>query len=234
MLKVENINVSYGAIHAIHDVSLEVKDGEVVSLIGANGAGKTTILHTITGLTPASSGNIIYDGQDLRKINNSKIVNLGMAHVPEGRHVFTRMSVQENLEMGAYIRNNKKEIQKDLERMYEYFPRLRERRKQVAGTLSGGEQQMLAMGRALMSNPKIVLMDEPSMGLSPLLVKEIFRIIKVLHEAGITVLLVEQNARMSLAVSDRAYVLENGRITMSGKAKDLMADDQVRKAYLGV
>ena len=234
MLKVENINVSYGAIHAIHDVSLEVKDGEVVSLIGANGAGKTTILHTITGLTPASSGNIIYDGQDLRKINNSKIVNLGMAHVPEGRHVFTRMSVQENLEMGAYIRNNKKEIQKDLERMYEYFPRLRDRRKQVAGTLSGGEQQMLAMGRALMSNPKIVLMDEPSMGLSPLLVKEIFRIIKVLHEAGITVLLVEQNARMSLAVSDRAYVLENGRITMSGKAKDLMADDQVRKAYLGV
>lgn len=233
MLKVENLNVAYGSIHALHDISLEVNDGEVVSLIGANGAGKTTTLHTITGLKSAMSGTIEYDGTDLRKIEPSHIIKLGMAHVPEGRHVFTRMSVQENLEMGAFIMNDKAEIKKNMDMVYEYFPRLKERKKQLAGTLSGGEQQMLAMGRALMSNPKIVLMDEPSMGLSPLLVKEIFHIIKTLHDNGITVLLVEQNAKMALAVSDRAYVLETGTISMSGKASDLLRDDKVKKAYLG-
>ncbi len=233
MLKVENINVSYGAIHAIYDVSLEVDDGEVVSLIGANGAGKTTTLHTITGLVKPTSGTITYNGQDLRKIAPHKIVSLGMAHVPEGRHVFTRMTVQENLEMGAYSRKDAAETARNLEQVYEYFPRLRERKGQLAGTLSGGEQQMVAMGRALMSEPKIVLMDEPSMGLSPLLVKEIFAIIKTLHEKGITVLLVEQNAKMALSIADRAYVLEAGHITMSGKASDLLHDDKVRKAYLG-
>lgn len=234
MLKIEHLNVSYGAIHAIHDASLEVKDGEIVSLIGANGAGKTTILHTITGLKSASEGTITYDGQDLRKIQPSKIITLGMAHVPEGRHVFTRMTVRENLEMGSFIRNDKAEIAKDMETVYGYFPRLKERSRQLAGTLSGGEQQMLAMARALMSRPKIILMDEPSMGLSPLLVKEIFRIIKILHESGITVLLVEQNAKMALSIADRAYVLETGSITMSGRACDMLADDNVRKAYLGV
>lgn len=233
MLKVENLNVAYGSIHALHDISLEVNDGEVVSLIGANGAGKTTTLHTITGLKSAMSGTIEYDGTDHRKIEPSHIIKLGMAHVPEGRHVFTRMSVQENLEMGAFIMNDKAEIKKNMDMVYEYFPRLKERKKQLAGTLSGGEQQMLAMGRALMSNPKIVLMDEPSMGLSPLLVKEIFHIIKTLHDNGITVLLVEQNAKMALAVSDRAYVLETGTISMSGKASDLLRDDKVKKAYLG-
>lgn len=234
MLKIEHLNVSYGAIHAIHDASLEVKDGEIVSLIGANGAGKTTILHTITGLKSASEGTITYDGQDLRKIQPSKIITLGMAHVPEGRHVFTRMTVRENLEMGSFIRNDKAEIAKDMETVYGYFPRLKERSRQLAGTLSGGEQQMLAMARALMSRPKIILMDEPSMGLSPLLVKEIFRIIRILHESGITVLLVEQNAKMALSIADRAYVLETGSITMSGRACDMLADDNVRKAYLGV
>ncbi|MBO5111825.1 MAG: ABC transporter ATP-binding protein [Lachnospiraceae bacterium] len=233
MLKVENLNVAYGSIHALHDISLTVNDGEVVSLIGANGAGKTTTLHTITGLKGAMSGTIEYDGTDLRKIEPSHIIKLGMAHVPEGRHVFTRMSVQENLEMGSFIMNDKAEIKKNMDMVYEYFPRLKERKKQLAGTLSGGEQQMLAMGRALMSNPKIVLMDEPSMGLSPLLVKEIFHIIKTLHDNGITVLLVEQNAKMALAVSDRAYVLETGTISMSGKASDLLRDDKVKKAYLG-
>lgn len=233
MLKVENLNVAYGSIHALHDISLEVNDGEVVSLIGANGAGKTTTLHTITGLKSAMTGTIEYDGTDLRKIEPSHIIKIGMAHVPEGRHVFTRMSVQENLEMGAFIMNDKAEIKKNMDMVYEYFPRLKERKKQLAGTLSGGEQQMLAMGRALMSNPKIVLMDEPSMGLSPLLVKEIFHIIKTLHDNGITVLLVEQNAKMALAVSDRAYVLETGTISMSGKASDLLKDDKVKKAYLG-
>ncbi|MGN1180843.1 MAG: ABC transporter ATP-binding protein [Suilimivivens sp.] len=233
MLKVENLNVSYGSIHALHDISLTVNDGEVVSLIGANGAGKTTTLHTITGLKSAMSGTIEYNGKDLRKIEPSHIIKIGMAHVPEGRHVFTKMSVQENLEMGAFILNDKTEIKKNMDMVFEYFPRLRERKKQLAGTLSGGEQQMLATGRALMSNPQIVLMDEPSMGLSPLLVKEIFRIIKTLHENGITVLLVEQNAKMALAVSDRAYVLETGQISMSGKASELLKDDKVKKAYLG-
>lgn len=233
MLKVENLEVYYGSIHALHDVSLTVEDGEVVSLIGANGAGKTTTLHTITGLKAAASGNIQYDGHDLRKTNPSNIVTLGMAHVPEGRHVFTRMTVRENLEMGAYIMKDKKQIQKNLDMVYEYFPRLKERRRQVAGTLSGGEQQMLATGRALMSDPKLVVMDEPSMGLSPLLVKEIFSIIKTLHKNGITVLLVEQNAKMALSIAGRAYVLESGQITMSGPAAELLKNENVKKAYLG-
>ena len=233
MLRIENVNVSYGSIHALHDISLTVNDGEVVSLIGANGAGKTTTLHTITGLKGATDGVIEYDGKDLRRMDPSHIIRIGMAHVPEGRHVFTQMSVQENLEMGSYIMNDKSQIKKNMDMVYEYFPRLLERKKQLAGTLSGGEQQMLATGRALMSNPRIVLMDEPSMGLSPLLVKEIFHIIKTLHQNGITVLLVEQNAKMALAVSDRAYVLETGSISMSGKASELLANDNIKKAYLG-
>lgn len=233
MLRIEKVNVSYGSIHALHDISLTVNDGEVVSLIGANGAGKTTTLHTITGLKGATDGVIEYDGKDLRRMDPSHIIRIGMAHVPEGRHVFTQMSVQENLEMGSYIMNDKSQIKKNMDMVYEYFPRLLERKKQLAGTLSGGEQQMLATGRALMSNPRIVLMDEPSMGLSPLLVKEIFHIIKMLHQNGITVLLVEQNAKMALAVSDRAYVLETGRISMSGKASELLANDNIKKAYLG-
>lgn len=233
MLRIEKVNVSYGSIHALHDIRLTVNDGEVVSLIGANGAGKTTTLHTITGLKGATDGVIEYDGKDLRRMDPSHIIRIGMAHVPEGRHVFTQMSVQENLEMGSYIMNDKSQIKKNMDMVYEYFPRLLERKKQLAGTLSGGEQQMLATGRALMSNPRIVLMDEPSMGLSPLLVKEIFHIIKTLHQNGITVLLVEQNAKMALAVSDRAYVLETGRISMSGKASELLANDNIKKAYLG-
>ncbi|MDD6572148.1 MAG: ABC transporter ATP-binding protein [Thermoflexaceae bacterium] len=234
MLELKDVNVSYGAIHAIHDVSLMVKDGEIVSLIGANGAGKTTILHTITGLKKASSGSIIYNGKDLMKVEPSKIITLGMAHVPEGRHIFPTMTVAENLEMGAYIRNDKSEIEETLKSVYDKFPRLYERRKQLAGTLSGGEQQMLAVGRAMMSKPDIILMDEPSMGLSPLLVKEIFKIIKEVHKAGITVLLVEQNAKMALSIADRAYVLETGRIAMSGDARELLNDNKVKKAYLGL
>lgn len=234
MLELQDVNVSYGAIHAIHDVSLTVNDGEIVSLIGANGAGKTTILHTITGLKKASSGSIQYDGHDLMKTEASKIITLGMAHVPEGRHIFPAMTVFENLEMGAFIRSNKDEIAESIKEMFGRFPRLKERRKQLAGTLSGGEQQMLAVGRALMSKPKIILMDEPSMGLSPLLVKEIFNIIKEVHKQGITVLLVEQNAKMALSIADRAYVLETGRISMSGDAKELLSDEKVKKAYLGL
>ena len=233
MLTIRDLHVSYGAIHAIHGISLTVKDGEIVSLIGANGAGKTTILHTITGLKKASSGTIEYDGHDLLKTRPCDIITLGMAHVPEGRHIFPAMTVAENLEMGAYIKNNRDEIQEKMKEVFERFPRLKERRKQLAGTLSGGEQQMLAVGRALMSSPKILLMDEPSMGLSPLLVKEIFKIIQEVHRQGITVLLVEQNAKMALSVADRAYVLETGDITIWGDAKELLKDDRVRKAYLG-
>lgn len=233
MLKVEDLYVSYGAIEAIRGISLEVRDGELVSLIGANGAGKTTTLHTITGIIKAKSGSVVYDGHDLLKTNPASIVTLGLAHVPEGRHVYTRMSVEENLLMGAYYRSDKAKIAEDLATVYEFFPRLLERSRQMAGTLSGGEQQMLAMGRAIMSNPKMVVMDEPSMGLSPLLVKEVFRIIKLMHDRGITILLVEQNAKMALSVADRAYVLENGRITMSGDAKALLSDPNVKRAYLG-
>ena len=233
MLEVKNLSVSYGAIEAVKDISFTVKDGEIVSLIGANGAGKTTTLHTITGLVPAKSGSVMYNGVDLLKTHNNKIVTLGMAHIPEGRHVFTRMSVEENLEMGAFSLKDQSDLKKDLDMVYGLFPRLKERRNQKAGTLSGGEQQMLAMGRALMSHPKTILMDEPSMGLSPKLVKEIFSIIRKLHEQGITILLVEQNARMALSIADRAYVLETGRITMEGDAKELLNNEQVRKAYLG-
>ncbi|MEF2699985.1 MAG: ABC transporter ATP-binding protein [Oscillospiraceae bacterium] len=233
MLKIENLEVSYGAVQALRGISMEVADGEIVSLIGANGAGKTTTLHAVTGLVPIKTGSVEYDGHDLRKIDPSKIVSMGLAHVPEGRQVFTRMTVAENLAMGAYHRKDKKGIEADLEHVYERFPRLKERAKQLAGTLSGGEQQMVAMGRAIMSAPKLVVMDEPSMGLSPVLVKEVFDIIRTMHESGITILLVEQNAKMALAISNRAYVLENGRITMSGDASTLLHDDKVRKAYLG-
>lgn len=233
MLEVKNLSVSYGAIEAVKDISFTVNAGEIVSLIGANGAGKTTTLHTITGLVPAKSGSVMYNGVDLLKTHNNKIVTLGMAHIPEGRHVFTRMSVEENLEMGAFSLKDQSDLKKGLDMVYGLFPRLKERRNQKAGTLSGGEQQMLAMGRALMSHPKTILMDEPSMGLSPKLVKEIFSIIRKLHEQGITILLVEQNAKMALSIADRAYVLETGRITMEGDAKELLNNEQVRKAYLG-
>ena len=233
MLEVKNLSVSYGAIEAVKDISFTVNAGEIVSLIGANGAGKTTTLHTITGLVPAKSGSVMYNGVDLLKTHNNKIVTLGMAHIPEGRHVFTRMSVEENLEMGAFSLKDQSDLKKDLDMVYGLFPRLKERRNQKAGTLSGGEQQMLAMGRALMSHPKTILMDEPSMGLSPKLVKEIFSIIRKLHEQGITILLVEQNAKMALSIADRAYVLETGRITMEGDAKELLNNEQVCKAYLG-
>ena len=208
MLEVKDLNLYYGAIHALKGISLTVKDGELVSLIGSNGAGKTSTLHAISGLLPISSGSLTLDGRDLRKVHPNKIINLGLAHVPEGRHVFARLTVEENLLMGAYIIRDSKKIMKNLEKVYSYFPRLRERYKQLAGTLSGGEQQMLATGRALMTDPSILLMDEPSMGLSPLLVKEIFSIIQTLHDSGITILLVEQNAKMALEVADRAYVLE--------------------------
>ena len=233
MLQIKNLSVSYGAIEAVKNISLTVNDGEIVSLIGANGAGKTTTLHTITGLTPAVSGEVLFNGVDLLKTPNNKIVTLGMAHIPEGRHVFTRMSVQENLEMSAFSLKDRSHMADDLAMVFDMFPRLKERRNQKAGTLSGGEQQMLAMGRALMSHPNTILMDEPSMGLSPKLVKEIFAIIRKLHDQGITVLLVEQNANMALSIADRAYVLETGRITMEGDAKELMDNEQVRKAYLG-
>lgn len=233
MLEIKDLEVCYGVIRAIKGVSFEVNQGEVIALIGANGAGKTTILHTITGLIPAKSGSILFEGKELTKTPAHKIVSMGMAHVPEGRRVFAQLSVLENLKLGAYTRKDKVEITKSLKMVYERFPRLEERKNQVAGTLSGGEQQMLAMGRALMSNPRIILMDEPSMGLSPLLVSEIFDIIKVISEGGTTVLLVEQNAKKALSIADRAYVLETGNITLSGKASDLIHDDSVKKAYLG-
>ena len=233
MLQIKNLSVSYGAIDAVKNISFRVDDGEIVSLIGANGAGKTTTLHTISGLVHARSGSISFDGHDLRHIHNHDIVQLGIAHVPEGRHVFTRMTVQENLEMGAFSLKDQSGVERSLETVFDYFPRLKERRRQLAGTLSGGEQQMVAMGRALMSKPRMMLMDEPSMGLSPLLVKDIFSIITTLHQRGITVLLVEQNAKMALSIANRAYVLETGRITMEGAAQDLLHDEKVRKAYLG-
>ena len=235
MLKVEKLNVYYGVIHAIEDVSLEVNDGEIVTLIGANGAGKTTILHTITGLKKAAGGSVSWDGINLLKVEPSKIITHGVAHVPEGRHVFIDMTVRENLEMGAYMygRNEKDKVMERMEAVFQKFPRLKERQNQLAGTFSGGEQQMLAVGRALMADPKIILMDEPSMGLSPLLVQEIFNIIKEVNEQGITILLVEQNAKMALKVADRAYVLETGKIKLSGDAGELLRNDEVRKAYLG-
>lgn len=233
MLEVKDLNVYYGMIQALKGISFEVNEGEVIALIGANGAGKTTTLHTITGLHPAKSGSVLFDGHELTKTAPHKIVSMGMAHVPEGRRVFAELSVYENLKMGAYTRTSKSEIEESLTNVYDRFPRLKERRNQMAGTLSGGEQQMLAMGRALMSKPKIILMDEPSMGLSPILVNEIFDIIQSVSKSGTTVLLVEQNAKKALAIADRAYVLETGRIVTEGKASALLEDDAIRKAYLG-
>lgn len=233
LLEVSGLNVYYGVIHAIKDVSFVVNEGEIVSLIGANGAGKTTILHTVSGLVRAKSGCVSFDGIDLTRTPAHKIVGLGMAHVPEGRRIFAQLSVYDNLRLGAYTRTDGAEIKSNLDMVYERFPRLKERKNQVAGTLSGGEQQMLAMGRALMSNPKIILMDEPSMGLSPLLVSEIFDIIQSINHNGTTVLLVEQNARKALAISHRAYVLETGKIALEGDADGMMHNEQVRKAYLG-
>ena len=233
MLEVRDLQVYYGMIHAIKGISFDVNQGEVIALIGANGAGKTTTLHTITGLLAPKSGSVLFEGKDITKVPAHKIVSMGMAHVPEGRRVFAELSVYENLKMGAYTRKDKKEIEESLANVYKRFPRLEERKNQMAGTLSGGEQLMLAMGRALMSKPKIILMDEPSMGLSPIFVNEIFDIIRAVSESGTTVLLVEQNAKKALSISDRAYVLETGTITMSGKAKDLLEDEAVKKAYLG-
>lgn len=233
MLKVENLRVFYGMIQAIKGVSFEVNEGEVIALIGANGAGKTTILHTITGLIGAKEGCIEFEGTNLLKTPPHQIVAMGMAHVPEGRRIFQELTVLENLKLGAYTRSDKTEIENTIQMIYEKFPRLEERKEQVAGTLSGGEQQMLAMGRALMSQPKIILMDEPSMGLSPLYVNEIFKIIQEISAAGTTVLLVEQNAKKALAIADRGYVLETGEIAMEGNAKDLINDEGIKKAYLG-
>lgn len=233
LLEIKDLEVNYGVIKAIKGVSFDVNEGEIIALIGANGAGKTTILHTITGLIQAKKGSIVFDGKELTKTPPHKIVSMGMAHVPEGRRIFQQLSVLENLKLGAYTRKDKSEIASTLKMVYERFPRLEERKNQVAGTLSGGEQQMLAMGRALMSKPRIILMDEPSMGLSPLFVSEIFDIIKVINESGTTVLLVEQNAKKALSIADRAYVLETGNITLSGDAKDLINDESVKKAYLG-
>ena len=233
MLQVTDLKVNYGVIQAIKGVSFEVNEGEVIALIGANGAGKTTILHTVTGLIAPKSGKIEFEGKDITKMPAHKIVTLGMAHVPEGRRVFADLSVYENLLMGAFTRKDKEEIAKTLEMVYKRFPRLRERKNQVAGTLSGGEQQMLAMGRALMSHPKILLMDEPSMGLSPLFVNEIFDIIKEVSASGTTVLLVDQNAKKALSIADRAYVLETGKIVLDAAADVLMNDPSIKKAYLG-
>ncbi len=233
MLEVNDLQVSYGVINAIKGVSFSVERGEIIALIGSNGAGKTTILHTVTGLIPAKAGSIMFEGRELTKTPAHKIVGMGMAHVPEGRRIFGELSVYENLKLGAFTLSDKKIIEKNLQYVYELFPRLKERKKQIAGTLSGGEQQMLAMGRALMSNPKIILMDEPSMGLSPILVSEIFEIIKEVSADGTTILLVEQNAKKALSISDRAYVLETGKIVLSGDAKELMNNEQIKKAYLG-
>ena len=233
MLKVENINVYYGAIHALKGISVEVKEGEIVTLIGANGAGKSTILRTISGLLRTKTGNVLFEGNSVAAMAPEEIVKKGISQVPEGRRIFANMSVEENLELGAYIRSDKPGIRKDIDKVFERFPRLGERRKQIAGTLSGGEQQMLAIGRGLMSQPRLLLLDEPSMGLAPLLVKEIFSIIKEINASGTTILLVEQNANMALSIAHQAYVLETGRIMLSGSANELMESEEVRKAYLG-
>ena len=232
MLKVNDINVYYGSIHAIRDISFEVRRGQIVTLVGANGAGKSTTLQTISGLLHSKTGSIEFLGKNLAGVAPHKIVEHGLAHVPEGRRVFLQMSVEENLEMGAYTRP-RSEIEDGIAGVYSRFPRLKERRKQVAGTLSGGEQQMLAMGRALMSKPQLLMLDEPSMGLSPILVDQIFDIIKELHNAGTTILLVEQNAQMALSIADNAYVLESGKIVLSGTGAELLASEQIKKAYLG-
>ena len=233
MLTVEDINVYYGAIHAIKGISLDVPDGEIVALIGSNGAGKSTTLRTISGLMKPKTGKILYEGHDIAGVPAHKIVGMGLCQVPEGRHVFANMTVLENLELGAYLRKDKDGIAKDMDDVFKKFPRLLERKDQLSGTLSGGEQQMLAMGRALMSKPRILLLDEPSMGLSPLFVGEIFKIIEEVSKAGTTVLLVEQNAKKALSIADRGYVLETGKIVKEGKASDLLNDEAVKKAYLG-
>ncbi|MBE6072490.1 MAG: ABC transporter ATP-binding protein [Clostridium butyricum] len=233
MLKLDNINLYYGVIHALKDISLEVKQGEIVTLIGANGAGKTSTLRAISGLEPIKSGSITFKGSQVNKIPANKIVSLGLSHVPEGRRVFPELTIMENLELGAYLRKDKVGIKEDLEMVFSKFPRLKEREKQAAGTLSGGEQQMLAIGRALMNRPEMLLLDEPSMGLAPLVVKDIFDTIVEINKTGTTVLLVEQNANMALAIAHRAYVLETGKIITSGNAQDLLNDDTIRSAYLG-
>ncbi|MBQ2581897.1 MAG: ABC transporter ATP-binding protein [Ruminococcus sp.] len=233
MLEIKDLNVYYGVIQALKGISFEVNEGEVIALIGANGAGKTTTLHTLTGLISAKSGSIVLDGKDITKTPAHKIVKMGIAHVPEGRRIFQNLTVLDNIRLGAFTRKDKDGIAQDIEKVYKLFPRLEERKTQIAGTLSGGEQQMLAMGRALMSKPRIVVMDEPSMGLSPILVSEIFDIIENIREQGTTVLLVEQNAKKALSIADRAYVLETGKIVLSGKASDLINDESVKKAYLG-
>ena len=233
LLEVKNLEVCYGVIRALKGISFEVNQGEIVSLIGANGAGKTTTMQSIMGLIPIKSGTVTYDGQVINKIPGHKLVSLGMSQVPEGRRVFQELTVYENLVLGAYAQKDKKKIKDDIEEICTRFPRLGERRKQIAGTLSGGEQQMLAMGRAMMSHPKLLMLDEPSMGLSPLLVDQVFEIIKDYHKSGVTILLVEQNAKKALSISDRAYVLETGAITMEGKADELLNDENVKKAYLG-
>lgn len=233
MLKVENLHISYGFIEAVKGIDFEVRDGEIVALIGANGAGKTTTMHALSGLLKPKEGKIFLDDKEISKIPADKIVSLGLIQVPEGRHVFASQTVKENLELGAFLRKDKEGIAKSLDHVYELFPRLKEREGQLAGTLSGGEQQMLAMGRALMSNPKVLLLDEPSMGLSPLLVKEIFEIIKEINKAGTTVFVVEQNAKMALEIANRAYVMETGKIVLSGTGKELISSPEVSKAYLG-
>lgn len=233
MLTIKNLNVYYGAIHAVKDLNMEVGDGEIVTLIGSNGAGKSTTLHTISGLIKPKTGSILYKGNEIVGIPAHKLVGQGLVQVPEGRHAFAEMTVMENLDMGAYLRKDKDGIARDKEKVFEKFPRLKERISQTAGTLSGGEQQMLAMGRALMSRPQLLLLDEPSMGLAPLLVREIFSIIKEINSEGTTVLLVEQNANMALSIADRAYVLETGRVVLSGTAAELAASEAVQKAYLG-
>lgn len=233
MLKIDNINVYYGAIHALKGISVEVNEGEIVTLIGANGAGKSTILRTISGLLKPKSGEITFEGKNIAGSPVQEIVKMSISQVPEGRRVFANMTVLENLELGAYIRTDSKGVKEDIEKIFDRFPQLTKRRSQLAGTMSGGEQQMLAMGRALMSRPRLLLLDEPSMGLAPLLVKEIFSIIKEINASGTTVLLVEQNAHMALSIAKRAYVLETGRITLSGDAKELAASEAIQKAYLG-
>ncbi len=233
MLKVEGLKVNYGMIEAVKGIDFEVHDGEIVALIGANGAGKTTTMHTISGLLKPSAGSITLDGKEVSRLPAHKIVELGIVQCPEGRRIFSQQTIEENLSLGAYVRKDKKEIEADMEKVFELFPILKERRKQLAGTLSGGEQQMLAMARALMAKPKIMLLDEPSMGLSPLLVKEIFYIIKDINKQGVTVLLVEQNAKMALGIANRAYVLESGKISLSGTGEELLNSDSVKKAYLG-
>ena len=233
MLTVENLNVYYGMIHALKNVSFHVEEGEIVALIGANGAGKTTTLQTVSGMLQAKSGSVHFENQDITKMPSHRIVQLGISHVPEGRRMFANLTVYENLRMGAYTRKDKKEIEESLARVYERFPRLKERTRQLAGTLSGGEQQMLAMGRALMSNPRLLLLDEPSMGLSPLLVSEIFDIIESISKQGVTILLVEQNAKKALSIADRGYVLETGKIVMEDSAQALLNNEDIKKAYLG-